>query len=80
MDEEADKIPEFFEYAGAKYPYKIIDIASFWKLLGNDKDTPGVLYLWNGNIIKDWNGINEKKFVGSELKKIVAKPYAEIKK
>ncbi len=80
MDEEADKIPDFFKYAGAQYPYKVIDIISFWNVLGNSKDTPGVVYLWNGNIIKDWDGINEKKFVGTELMKLYKKPYSEIKK
>jgi hypothetical protein len=80
MDEEADKIPDFFKYAGAKYPYKVIDIISFWNVLGNTKDTPGVVYLWNGNIIKDWDGINENKFVGTELMKLYKKPYSEIKK
>lgn len=69
MDEEAEKIPEFFDYAGAKYPYKILDIVSFWKLLGNSKDTPGVLYLWNGNIIKEWQGIEGEKFNPAALVK-----------
>lgn len=69
MDEEAEKIPEFFDYAGAKYPYKILDIVSFWKLLGNNKDTPGVLYLWNGNIIKEWQGIEGEKFDPTALMK-----------
>lgn len=69
MDEEAEKIPEFFDYAGAKYPYKILDIVSFWKLLGNNKDTPGVLYLWNGNVIKEWQGIEGEKFNPAALAK-----------
>lgn len=80
MDEEAEKIPDFFKFAGAQYPYKVIDIISFWKVLGNSKDTPGVVYLWNGNKIKEWDGINEKKFVASELMKVYKKPYSEIKK
>jgi thiol-disulfide isomerase/thioredoxin len=79
MDEEAEIIPDFFTYAGAKYPYQIVDIASFWKTLGGTKDTPGVFYLWNGNIIKEYNGINESKFVKNEFKKIVSKAYAELK-
>ncbi|MFP9115379.1 MauE/DoxX family redox-associated membrane protein [Flavobacterium sp. RHBU_3] len=69
MDEEAEKIPEFFDYAGAKYPYKIMDIPAFWNLLGGTKDTPGVIYLWNGNIIKDWEGITGNKFTGAALMK-----------
>lgn len=80
MDEETNLIPDFFKHAGAEYPYKVIDIISFWKLLGNSKDTPGVVYLWNGNIIKDWDGINEKQFKGADLQKLYKKPYSEIKK
>lgn len=80
MNEEPEKIPEFFAFAGATYPYKIIEVIPFWKLLGNSKDTPGVIYLWNGNKIKEWDGINEKKFVGSELQTVLKKNYSEIKK
>lgn len=80
MNEEPEKIPDFFEFAGATYPYKIIEVIPFWKLLGNNKDTPGIIYFWNGNKIKEWDGINEKKFVGSELKSLLKKNYSEIKK
>ncbi len=79
MDEEAELIPDFFKHANAQYPYKVIDIITFWKLIENG-DTPGVVYLWNGNKIKSWDGINEKKFVGSELMKLYRKPYSEVKK
>jgi len=80
MNEEPEKIPDFFSFAGTTYPYKIIEVIPFWKLLGSGKDTPGIIYFWNGNKIKEWDGINEKKFVGSELKTILKKNYSEIKK
>jgi thiol-disulfide isomerase/thioredoxin len=80
MDEEAEKIPDFFKFAGAQYPYKVIDIITFWKVLGNSNDTPGVVYLWNGNKIKEWDGINEKKFVAAEFMKLYKKPYSQVKK
>ncbi|MES2798950.1 MAG: MauE/DoxX family redox-associated membrane protein [Bacteroidota bacterium] len=73
MDEEAELIPDFFSFAGAKYPHQVLDIASFWNVLGTSKDTPGVFYLWNGNLVKEYNGINDKKFVKSDFKKIVTK-------
>lgn len=73
MDEEADLIPDFFKYAGKEYPHKVLDVAAFWKVLGNSKDTPGVIYQWNGNEIKSWDGINEKKFVAAELLKALKK-------
>lgn len=80
MDEQPEIIPNFFKFAGATYPYKVVDVVGFWNVLGNTKDTPGVVYLWNGNIVKDWDGINERKFVGSDLQKLYKKPYSEIKK
>jgi thiol-disulfide isomerase/thioredoxin len=69
MDEEADLIPDFFKFAGKKYPYTVLDVGTFWKVLGMSKDTPGVIYQWNGNKIKEWDGINERKFVATELQK-----------
>ena len=79
MDEEPELIPDFFNFAGAKYSYQIADIATFWKSLGSTKDTPGVFYLWNGNIMKEYDGINEKKFKMTEFKSIVSKTYKELK-
>ena len=80
MDEEADKIPDFFTAAGAKYPYQKVDVISFWNLIGNTRDTPGVKYLWNGNEILFYDGINANKFNGTELKKSLKKPYSALKK
>lgn len=80
MNEEPEKIPDFFSFAGTTYPYKIIEVIPFWKLLGDRKDTPGIIYFWNGNKIKEWDGINDKKFVGSELQTVLKKNYSDIKK
>ena len=62
MDEEVDKIPEFFEYAGSKYHYIVLDISTFYDVLTWERDTPGIFYIWNGNILKEFNGINENAF------------------
>lgn len=75
MDEETELIPAFFDFAGSKYTFQVLDVASFWQAMGGTKDTPGVIYLWNGNIMKEYDGINEKKFKMSEFKKVVTKPY-----
>ena len=80
MDEEPEKIPTFFEFAGTKFPYKMIDMIPFWTELGTGRDTPGVKYLWNGNEFKYYDGINENKFNGAEFKKLIKKPYSELKK
>lgn len=80
MNEEADLIPEFFKFAGAVYPYKIIEVIPFWEVLGSGKDTPGVKYLWNGNEYKYFYGITDNKFNPVEYQKIVLKSYLELKK
>lgn len=67
MDEEVEKIPEFFEFTATEYRYRILDIASFYNVLTWERDTPGVFYIWNGNIKKEFNGINEKSFNAKEL-------------
>jgi hypothetical protein len=79
MNEEADLIPEFFKFAGAEYPYKIIEVIPFWNVLGTGKDTPGVKYLWNGNEMKYYFGITDSKFNAAEFKVMVQKPYSALK-
>ncbi|RXR18403.1 protein tlpB [Flavobacterium amnicola] len=80
MNEEADLIPAFFKEAGAEYPYKIIEIIPFWKLLGTGKDTPGVKYLWNGNEYKYYYGITENQFNPKDYQELINKSYNELKK
>lgn len=80
MNEEADLIPDFFKFAGATYPYKIIEVIPFWNVLGDGKDTPGIKYLWNGNEYKYYWGIDEHKFTPTNYQKIISKPYSELKK
>jgi thiol-disulfide isomerase/thioredoxin/uncharacterized membrane protein YphA (DoxX/SURF4 family) len=75
MDEESELIPDFFAFAGSDYTYLVLDVLTFWKTLGSSKDTPGVMYFWNGNLMKEYNGIAEKKFKEGEFKKAVVKKY-----
>ncbi|MBP5984054.1 MAG: protein tlpB [Fluviicola sp.] len=79
MEEEVELIPDFFAFAGKKYTNKVLDIATFWTVIGN-RDTPAVFYIWNGNIIKEYNGINEKAFSKAAFKKIVQADYSSLKK
>ena len=67
MDEETELIPEFFKETQCNYPFQVLNIPKFWELLGNGS-TPGVFYLWNGNIIKSFEGIDKNKFDGDALK------------
>jgi thiol-disulfide isomerase/thioredoxin len=67
MDEETEKIPSFFKVANATYPYKILDVPVFWELMGSDANTPAVILLWNGNVIKYYEGIESNKFDVADL-------------
>ena len=75
MDEAAEEIPKFFKFAGAEYPNLVLDIIAFWGAIGKTNDTPGVVYLWNGNVQKFYNGTEKDKFNKAELKNIVKKKY-----
>jgi hypothetical protein len=79
MNEEANLIPDFFKFAGATYPYKIIEIIPFWKTLGTGKDTPGIKYLWNGNEYIYYYGITDNQFNLSNYEKLVDKTFSELK-
>jgi thiol-disulfide isomerase/thioredoxin/uncharacterized membrane protein YphA (DoxX/SURF4 family) len=69
MDEAPEEIPNFFKFAGATYPHKVIEIIEFWNAIGNEKNVPGVCYLWNGNIMKFYEGTEGKnQFSKSDLK------------
>jgi len=80
MNEEADLIPQFFEFTGTEFPYKIIEIIPFWKVLGNNRDTPGIKYLWNGNEYIYYDGTGDNKFNGAQLQQLINKPFSELKK
>ena len=73
MDEEPEAIPDFFKFAGAEYTYTVMDVISFWKRLGNDREVPGVCYLWNGNVQKFYQGIDKEEFNAAAFKKILKK-------
>ena len=73
MDEAAEEIPKFFKFAGAEYPNLVLDIIAFWGAIGKTNETPGVVYLWNGNVQKFYNGTEKDKFNKVEFKKIVKK-------
>jgi len=73
MDEGPEEIPDFFKFAGAEYPFYVMDIITFWKKIGKNNDVPGVMYLWNGNVKKFYQGIDSEKFNGPGFKKIINK-------
>ena len=72
MNEETFKIPEFYTETKINYPYHVIDdIPAFFKLLGNNGNTPGVNYLWNGNIIRGYEGLEKNKFNSEDMVKAI---------
>ncbi len=71
MDEEANLIPDFFAFAGANYPYKIIGVIDFWKVLGKGKDVPGVKLLENGKEMKYYFGTTDNKFNKEEFSELI---------
>jgi len=77
MDEEPEKIPTFLSESGLKVPYQILDIPKFWMSIGSGASTPGVYYLWNGNIMKSFEGIEANQFSADALKEAVLKPYTK---
>lgn len=71
MDEEANLIPEFFTEVGSKYPFKVIDIIGFWKILGTGKDVPGVKLLQDGKEVKYYFGTTDNKFNKDEFANLI---------
>ncbi len=71
MDEETFLLPDFWKAAQCTWPHHVVNIPEFWTLLGSGGNTPGVFYLWNGNIIKSWEGITGNAFNAAAFKKAV---------
>jgi len=70
MDEETNLIPDFFKEMGCAFPYQVIDVAKFWPLMGESGNTPGVFCMWNGNIVKFYEGTENNKFDLEGFKRI----------
>lgn len=68
MNEETFKIPDFYKETGITYPYFLIeDILEFYDVLGSGAGTPGVVYLWNGNVLKFYEGAGARAFNATEM-------------
>ena len=63
---EENQVELFFQQAGAKFPYKILDAQTFFPLI--QTSPPRVVYLVNGNILGDWDG--ETFSIETVLKKL----------
>ena len=49
------EVAKFFEFAGCKFPYKILEPQVFFPLIGKD-NFPKVHYLHEGNVMGQWAG------------------------
>lgn len=75
MEEEVEKIPDFFKEAGCTFPYQVLSMSNFWNTFGWSKAVPGVNYMWNGNEIKSYYGTEGTKFLGADFLKICNSPF-----
>jgi len=76
-DSEADRIPDFFDYAGREYSYQVLpfyneddEINSYLEILGYEYENPAVIYLDNGNQIRFYDGTGINAFNADEFKKL----------
>ena len=76
-DSEADRIPEFFKYAGKENSYQVLPfyneddaINSYLEILGYEYENPAIIYLDNGNQIRFYDGTGTNAFKVEEFKKL----------
>ncbi len=76
-DSEADRIPDFFDYAGREYSFQVLpfyneddEINSYLEILGYEYENPAVIYLDNGNQIRFYDGAGVNAFNADEFKKL----------
>jgi len=74
-DSEADRIPEFFDYAGREYSHQVLpfyndddEINSYLEILGYEYENPAVIYLDNGNQIRFYDGTGANAFPSTYFK------------
>jgi thiol-disulfide isomerase/thioredoxin len=67
MDEETEKIPDFFAQSKIKARHTVLDLRKFWPLMGAD-NTPSVNYMWNGNMLYHSEGTEGNAFSADKLK------------
>jgi hypothetical protein len=75
----SDTIFAFYKKAGCNFPTTETDLKGFNNYLGDYK-CPVVFYLWNGNIIKVYDGEDLNKFNPEELKKVCNDKYVPKKR
>lgn len=60
--EALDKeIAAFFKFSGCAYPYTVVDVKTFFRMLGKAPSPPRVAVLNEGNIVGDFSSLNFSK-------------------
>lgn len=75
----SDAVFAFYKKAGCNFPSTETDLKGFNEYLGTYK-CPAVFYLWNGNIIKVYEGEGINKFNAEDLKKVCNAKYVPKKR
>ena len=70
----SDAVFAFYKKAGCNFPTSETDLNGFNQILGTYK-TPAIFYLWNGNLIKVFEGEGVNKFNSEDLKKTCNEKY-----
>lgn len=71
----AKEIKEFFNFIGAQYDYKVLQIEEMNKLFWIEKDFPGVLYMYNGQQRVFFDGTEENEFNSKKLVQEIKREY-----
>jgi len=69
------EIKDFFNFIGAQYDYKVLEIEEMNKLFWLEKDFPGVLYMYNGQQRVFFDGTGENEFNSKKLLQEIKREY-----
>lgn len=75
----SDVVFAFYKKAGCNFPSTETSVDGFNDYLGEFK-TPAIFYLWNGNIIKVFEGDGLNKFNAETMKKVCSEKYVPKKR
>jgi hypothetical protein len=67
FQEEPEEVPNFFKIIGREFNHQVFEIRQFMKVFGISNDVPGVVLMWNGNIIKFYQGSGDDAFSRDKL-------------
>ncbi len=67
FQEEPEEVPNFFKIIGREFNHQVFEIRQFMKVFGLSNDVPGVVLMWNGNIIKFYQGSGDAAFSKEKL-------------